>query len=227
MSHLHFRWPSASILQQCISGSAPEPLDPAIWRLDQVATCKGECTLILKERVEEHVLVMMWANQENGQTITVGPSCGIFLATSPKSKKCYAYDALIMYETLFNLLTRHSTLEVEYKTLCSFISECDTRFKRQSKLLTQAQCYEHFHLFRNSLVIIMYFSYFIQPKNARTGQSMNAEMACAITITCFVSGGFTNAWRRKAEGHVHIARLRMLPIVTRSLDMDPRKQVSM
>jgi len=120
------------------------------WELREDPSCKGKCTLITKKTCEENVRVYMYRNKSTGETITIGPSSGIYMPSH--GTKGYAYDAEYVYELLPGLLQKHSTLELEYEMLKERVATSNKYYGRHPKLPSQQQFYNHFHQFRNSLV---------------------------------------------------------------------------
>jgi len=75
------------------------------------------CCLVGEWQVDEDVWLMQWRNELTEEIVRVGPSSAVFLATGSKAKKHYAYDALVMCRTMWNILSNQSSIQRQHNEM--------------------------------------------------------------------------------------------------------------
>ena len=126
------------------------------WILRRDRGPRRTCTLIGPQRALKGVWIMEWYNPQTQETVRVGPSCGIFIATGPKcNKRDFAYDAHILYTAIHNIIEKQSSIQMEYEDLQRIHKARALNDKLSpSPLPTLAQFSTHLHRFIQSQVML-------------------------------------------------------------------------
>ena len=175
------------------------------WSLVPDPAVKRTCTLITWQSAQPGYQVLMYQNTTTGETVTVGPSCGIFLATDPKDDEGYAYHLKVMYIILENLDIRRSNLEIEYKLLRQNIEDCARYRNQKCKIPSQQQFYKHFHRFRNSLVrYLCILQAFQQTRICVCMQSVRGHVCVCVCVCVRACRVHVRTWCMHIYIHIYI-----------------------
>jgi len=110
------------------------------------------CTLITPTLSVENVAVWEWYNPETQETVTAGPSCGVFIATDSRAKKHYAYDAWILYTGKRNIIDKGSSISREWQDLIETYKLQSEELKLPVPAPSLPQFAAHYHRFIQSQV---------------------------------------------------------------------------